>query len=140
MPDENGQPIAGPEPVIDGSLITEPQNAQPGDTLPPENKPTNRPDIYTLSKEESNKCLQETLAYFKNKLVKIPDGRIGNVVGVDPRPMKGQSTTQGNDGNYLVIRVPRPAAPGRHAFENAWYMPDDLTIVEKPTKEKELRT
>lgn len=116
------------------------QDKQPGDTLPPENKPKNQTEIYKLSKSEFNQCLQKTLAYFKGKKVKIPDGRIGNVVGVDPRPMKGQSTNAGNDGNYLVIRVSKIAQPGRHSSENVWYMPDDLTIVEQTTKNQDLKT
>lgn len=116
------------------------QDRQEPPVLPPENRPKSNPNIYNLPKAEFNQCLQETLAYFKDKQVKIPDGRVGTVLGVDPRPMKGQSTKQGNDGNYLVIRVPKIAVPGRHAFENAWHMPDDLIIVEKVSKEQELKT
>lgn len=134
MSEENFQPVAE---VL--KVPEQEQNLQPGDTSPPENKPKNQTDIYTLSKDEFNQCLQETLAYFKGKQVKIPDGRIGNVVGVDPRPMKGQSTSAGNSGNYLVIRVPKSAVPGRHPFENVWYMPEDLMIVEK-VQNKEIKT
>jgi hypothetical protein len=106
-------------------------------------RPVSNPNLYSLPATEYNKCLQDTFEYFKHKTVKLKDGRIGTVVGVDPRPMiNSVPTTAGQDGNWLVIRVPKDASkPGRTPDTNAWAMPDDVEIVEKPSpKEKELKT
>lgn len=117
----------------------QPQNIQTGPVLPPESKPKSCPELSSLSGDEYNKILRETLAYFRHKQVITPDGRKGEVIGIDPRPMKGVPTRQGSDGNYLCIRVMKPhAKPGRDPGENVYYMPDDLKLVE--TINKDLKT
>lgn len=113
----------------------EPQDVQPGPIPSPKDKPTNYQVMYNQSKEEFNRILQETYAYFRHKLVRIPDGRVGKVVGVDCRPMKGVPTSVGQDGNYLVISIPYKKAPAEHV----WQMPDQLTVVDN-LNGKEIKT
>lgn len=119
---------------LDSQPITEvpqqPQNIQPGELPPsPKDKPKSNPNLASLSPDDFNKCLQETLSYFNQKEVKVPDGRKGRVIGIDPRPMKGNSTRSGVDGNFLAIVVPRKALPGRVPTETIYHMPDDLELV-----------
>lgn len=98
-------------------------------------RPASNPDIARLPAVEYNKCLQDTFAFFKYKMVKLKDGRIGTVVGVDPRPVRG-----GPDGNFLCVSVARQAAPGRVLTAMEYVLPDDLEIVETPQKETELKS
>lgn len=132
------------EPIVaaihDAEVPQQQQNIQPDEVPSPREKPASCPDIYRLNKDEFNKVLQNTYAYFKDKKVKIPDGRIGSVFSVDPRPMKGSSTSAGSEGNYLCVRVPRIAAPGRSPWENVWFMPDDLVVVEQFSKDQSINT
>ncbi len=130
-------------PVTSADVPQQLQNIQvnPDGVPSPKERPTNCPDIGQLSTVESNRCLQETLAYFKDKYVKLPDGRVGQAIGVDPRPMKGVPTRQGIDGNWLIISVRKDAAhPGRTPLENVYYMPDDLEIVDPPAKSAKPRS
>lgn len=118
------------------AVAQQPQNIQTGPVPSPEDKPKSCPELSSLSGDEYNKILRETLAYFRNKKVIVPDGRKGEVIGIDPRPMKGVPTSPGSDGNYLCIRVMKPhAKPGRDPGENVYYMPDDLKLVEVINKD-----
>lgn len=105
-------------------------------------RPRSNHELIKLPTVGYNQCLQDTLAYFNHKRVRMKDGLIGIVIGVDPRPMKnGNPTATGQDGNYLVIRIECQDLPGHLSHTNAYAMPDDLEIIEKPIpKELELKT
>lgn len=140
----NSADLADDEPtatqIHDAEVPQQAQNIQLADVLlSPKDKPTNCPGISNLSEVEFNRALQETLAYFKGKVVRIPDGRKGIVVGVDPRPMKGVPTSSGADGNYLVVQIARRTKPFIPQYETVWFMPDDLMVVES-FKGKEIKT